>query len=241
MSAIGTSLIKEVEVKEKRMSLVKGGGSMTYHVPVLTPTNYLVWAVKVKSIMDAHDIWETVEPKALGETSDKKKSKQALAFLFQAILKDMVLQMASYTEPKKMWDGLKTRLLDSMPKSFLQIVASIEQCFGLDSMLFDEAVGRLKAYEERIRGTEKVEDIQGGLLLASEKISHVCKHCGNGRSNRDDFGRDRGRGRGFGRSRDANERVRDKSHVRCYKYGKFGHYKNKRPEWEKEEASLIEE
>nr|KAJ0204496.1 hypothetical protein LSAT_V11C500274520 [Lactuca sativa] len=133
------------------------------------------------------------------------------------------------------------RLLDLMPKSFLQIVASIEQCFELDSMLFNEAVGRLKAYDERIRGTEKVEDTQGGLLLASEEKSHVCKHCGNGRSNRGDFGRDRGRGRGSGRSRDGNERVRDKNHVRCYKYGELGHYKNECPKWEKDEAGLIEE
>ncbi|KAL7592282.1 uncharacterized protein LOC111880755 [Lactuca sativa] len=238
------------------MSLVKEGGSLTYQAPVLTPTNYQVWPVKVNSIMDAHGIWETVEPKTSDKAPDQKKSKQALAFLFQAIHEDMVLQMASYTDPKQVWDELKTRylgvdrvrtarlatlkreleslrmkedetfdddfvtklsglaskvrslgyeleegdlvkrLLDLMPKSFLQIVASIDQCFELDSMLFNEAVGRLKAYEERIRGTEKVEDTQGGLLLASDEKSHVCKHCGNGRSNRDDFGHGRGRGRG---------------------------------------------
>ena len=81
---------------------------MSYQVPVLTPTNYPVWAVKIKSIMDAHGIWETVEAKALGEESNSKKKKQALAFLFQAIPEDMVLQMASYTDPKQVWDGLKT-------------------------------------------------------------------------------------------------------------------------------------
>ncbi|GJV73507.1 ribonuclease H-like domain-containing protein, partial [Tanacetum coccineum] len=149
----------------------------------------------VKSIMDAYGLLGTVEPRALGEEPDVKKSKQALAFLFQAIPEDMVLQMASYTDPKQVCNGLKTRflgvdltrslgyeleevdlmkrLLDSMPKSFLQIVASIEQCFELDSMIFDEAVGRLKAYEERIKGTEKMEGI--GLLLASQKKSHGCK------------------------------------------------------------------
>nr|GEW58993.1 putative zinc finger, CCHC-type [Tanacetum cinerariifolium] len=114
---------------------------------------------------------------------------------------------------------LVKRLLDSMPKSFLHIVASIEQCFELDSMLFDEAVGRLKAYEERIKGVEKMEDTQGGLLLASDGKSHGCKHCGGGSSNREDFGRGRGRGRGSVRGRDGNERVRDKSHVKCYKCG----------------------
>ncbi|GKB95075.1 hypothetical protein Tco_0981212, partial [Tanacetum coccineum] len=53
----------------------------------------------------------TVEPRTLGEEPDEKKSKQALVFLFQAIPEDMVLQMASYTDPKQVWDGLKTCFL----------------------------------------------------------------------------------------------------------------------------------
>ncbi|GKD78355.1 putative zinc finger, CCHC-type containing protein [Tanacetum coccineum] len=80
---------------------VKEAGSMSYQVSALTATNYPVWAVKVKSIMDAYGLWGTVEPRALGEEPDAKKSKQALAFLFQAIPEDMVLQMASYTDPKQ--------------------------------------------------------------------------------------------------------------------------------------------
>ncbi|KAL4558732.1 hypothetical protein LXL04_036934 [Taraxacum kok-saghyz] len=211
---------------EKIMTMVpaKEGVSMSYQIPVLTPINYSVWAVKVKSIMDAYGLWETVEPRNLGEEPDLKKQKQALAFLFQAIPEEMVLQMSDYTDPKRVWEGLKTRylgvdrvrtarlatlkreleslrmkegetvddfaaklsglaskarslgheleevdlvkrLLDSMPKSFLQIVASIEQCFELDTMFFDEAVGRLKAYEERIKGSEKMEDIHVAIRI----------------------------------------------------------------------------
>ncbi|KAL4574699.1 hypothetical protein LXL04_021535 [Taraxacum kok-saghyz] len=277
--------------RKKIMTMVpaKEGASMSYHMPVLTPINYSVWAVKVKSIMDAYGLWETVEPRNLGEEPDLKKKKQALAFLFQAIPEEMVLQMSDYTDPKRVWEGLKTRylgvdrreleslrmkegetvddfaaklsglaskarslghepeevdlvkrLLDSMPKSFLQIVASIEQCFELDTMLFDEAVGRLKAYEERIKGSEKVEDIHGGLYLSREEKSDGCMHCGSGGSHRDGFGRGRGRGRGSGRSQDGKERVRDKSHVKCYKCGEFGHYNNECPKWENE-ANLITE
>ncbi|KAK1414804.1 hypothetical protein QVD17_30563 [Tagetes erecta] len=279
----------------------KESGSLTYQYPVLTPTNYPIWAVKVKSIMDAYGIWETVEPRGLGEEPDPKKAKHALAFLFQAIPEELVLQMSSYTDPKKVWDGLKIRylgvdrvraarlaslkreleglrmkegetvddfvakltglaskvrslgyefeesdlvkrLLSSMPKAFFQIVASIEQCFDLESMLLDEAVGRLKAFEERLKGMEIVDDTQGNLLLTSYEKSHGCKNCGVGGSNREDFGRGRGRGRGSGKSRDVNERFqRDKSHVKCYSCGELGHYNNECPRREKHEVNLIEE
>ncbi|CAI9281510.1 unnamed protein product [Lactuca saligna] len=279
---------------------VKDGGSISYQISVLTPTNYPVWAVTVKSIMGAHGKWETIEAKALGGESDPKKKKQALAFLFQAIPEEMVLQMSDYTDPKRVWEGLKTRylgvdrvrtarlatlkreleslrmkkgetvddfaaklsglaskaqslgheleevdlvkmLLDSMPKSFLQIVALIEQCFELDTMLFDEAVGRLKAYEERIKGSEKVEDVHGGLFLLREENSDGCMHYGSGGSHRDGFRCGRGRGHGSVRSQDGKERVRDKSHVKCYKCGEFGRYNNECPKWEKEANLIMEE
>lgn len=39
---------------------------MTYQVLILTPTNYLVFSIKVKFIIDAYDVWETVESRAFG-------------------------------------------------------------------------------------------------------------------------------------------------------------------------------
>ncbi|KAD7478178.1 hypothetical protein E3N88_01314 [Mikania micrantha] len=94
----------------ERMALVqaKETCSMSYQVPTLTATNYPIWAIKVKSIFDTHGLLETVEPRALGEEPDAKKSKQALPFLFQAIPEDIVLQMSSHTDPKKVWDVLKS-------------------------------------------------------------------------------------------------------------------------------------
>ncbi|XP_076918078.1 uncharacterized protein LOC143578361 [Bidens hawaiensis] len=272
------------------MAMVKDGSSMTYQYPVLTPTNYPLWAVKVKTIMDAYAILEVVEPKALGAAVDQQKSKQALAFLFQTIPEDMALQMANYADAKQVWDGLKTRylgvdrvrtarlatlrreleglhvmegesvdnfttkltelaskvrslrdlieekelvrrLVDSMPKSFIQIVTSIEQCFELDSMLFDEAIGRLKAYEERIKGSNEGEDVHGGLLFAKKENEkrHACEHCGCGSSSRGDLGRGQGKGRGSGKGRDGERFRRDKSHVKCFKCNEFGRFANECP------------
>ncbi|KAD5507868.1 hypothetical protein E3N88_15571 [Mikania micrantha] len=126
------------------------------------------------SILDAHGLLETVEPRDLGKESDAKKLKQALAYLFQAIMEEIVELEGLRMKEGELVDDYATklsglvsmlrslgheveeeemvrRILDAMPKSFLQIVASIEQCFEWDTMFFDEVVGRLKAYEERLK------------------------------------------------------------------------------------------
>ncbi|GJU46393.1 hypothetical protein Tco_1203659 [Tanacetum coccineum] len=40
---------------------------------------------------------------------------------------------------------------ETHPTGYLQIVASIEQYSDLDEMTLEEAIGRLKTYEERIK------------------------------------------------------------------------------------------
>nr|GFC31540.1 zinc finger, CCHC-type [Tanacetum cinerariifolium] len=46
---------------------------------------------------------------------------------------------------------LVRKLLNAVPDRYLQIVASIEQYSDLGEMSLEEAIGRLKAYEERIK------------------------------------------------------------------------------------------
>nr|GFC82076.1 zinc finger, CCHC-type [Tanacetum cinerariifolium] len=60
------------------------------------------------------------------------------------------------------------KLLNSVPKKFLPIVATIEQYQDLDEMSFEEAIERLTAYKERIKSqdTLKAND-QNKLLMAS--------------------------------------------------------------------------
>nr|GEY46566.1 zinc finger, CCHC-type [Tanacetum cinerariifolium] len=119
---------------------------------------------------------------------------------------------------------LVRKLLNSVPKKFLPIVETIEQYQDLDEMSFAEAVGRLTAFEERIKSQDKLEaNDQDKLLLASS----------NNQS--------RGTGQGKNFNKEANESMKwknslnargtstsqgtkDKSTFKCYECGDFGHF-----------------
>ncbi|KAD4586043.1 hypothetical protein E3N88_23644 [Mikania micrantha] len=89
---------------------------------------------------------------------------------------------------------LVRKLLGSVPEKYIQIVASIEQFADLNTMQFQEATGRLKAYEERIKKPNKEEDTHNKLLFTKEDAKEKskerkCEHCGHGSSNQGNFGR----------------------------------------------------
>ena len=63
---------------------------------------------------------------------------------------------------------LVKKLLNSVPKKFLPIVASIEQYSEIDKMSFEEAMGRIITYEERLKSQdEPEEDYHSKILMAS--------------------------------------------------------------------------
>ncbi|PWA86893.1 copia protein [Artemisia annua] len=66
-----------------------------YQCPKLKNTNYTVWAIQIKAILDAHGLWETIEPKKNTQVDDKK-DKATMALLYEALTEDVILQVASY-------------------------------------------------------------------------------------------------------------------------------------------------
>nr|GEZ93422.1 zinc finger, CCHC-type [Tanacetum cinerariifolium] len=79
-----------------------------YQCPKLKNTNYTVWATQIKVILEAHGLWETIEPKE-DTKIDNKKDKSTTAFLYQALTEDLILQVASCTMAKELWESLKKR------------------------------------------------------------------------------------------------------------------------------------
>lgn len=68
-------------------------------------------------------------------------------------------------------DALVKKLLDSVPNRLYTAVAGIEQFCDVSTMAFEEALGRLKAFDERLRrrGQAGGERADGQLMLTAEQ------------------------------------------------------------------------
>lgn len=118
-----------------------------YQCPKLKNTNYTVWAIQIKVILEAHGLWDTIEPKA-GVEVDDKKDKSTIALLYQALSEDVILQVASCKKAKELWDSLKRRHVgeEKVQQAKLQ---SLMIGFNALQMKDDETVD---AFSDKLKG-----------------------------------------------------------------------------------------
>lgn len=141
------------------------------------------------------------------------------------------------------------KLLNTVPDRFIQCVAGIEQFCDLKTLAFDEAIGRLKTFEERTkRGAGSGHSENGQVLLtqveweARQKKS-IGEGSGGGKSQssggrgRSSSNRGGGRGGRGGRGDSGGTEKRDKSHIKCFKCKLNGHYANRCPNQKKEDEA----
>ncbi|XP_078430703.1 uncharacterized protein LOC144702526 [Wolffia australiana] len=72
--------------------------------PVLTNTNYSLWADQMEVFLEAHGLWEAIEE----ETVPGKKDRQTLSILLGAIPKEIQAQINIKMSVKEIWEALKT-------------------------------------------------------------------------------------------------------------------------------------
>jgi len=207
------------------------------------------------------EVWDSLQARYVGEERVKDARLQTLKSEFDNLkmkenesvdsyagkLSTMAVKFASLGG--SLDDAaLVKKMFDTIPERFIHVVAGIEQFFDLKKIAFDEAVGRLKAFKERIRrgssGPMKTED--GQVLLTQAEWEARQKQASGESSGKSSGGRGRGRGRGGGRAgrgdggRDGSVK-RDKSHVKCFKCHEKGHYANRCPGTDKNADKKKEE
>nr|GEU35649.1 ribonuclease H-like domain, reverse transcriptase, RNA-dependent DNA polymerase [Tanacetum cinerariifolium] len=149
---------------------------------------------------------------------------------------------------------LVRKLLNVVPERYLQIVASIEQYSDRYKMTLEEAIGRLKTYEERIKYKKgKQVDNQEKLMFTQhENKGKYFRGCGRGKHkfsqgrNHENFKKERKEGETYHRSYNKNNFKKssyDTSKLRCYKRKMLGHIAPDCPFRIKtnEQSNLVEE
>ena len=108
---------------------------------------------------------------------------------------------------------LVKKLLDTVPDRLFPVVAGIEQFHDVTTMTFDEALGRLRAFDERVRRRrqDSGERTDEQFLFTVEQWRARERQQGGARD--DDDGRSVAPGSGGNRRR------------RCYKCGEPGHFR----------------
>ena len=114
------------------------------------------------------------------------------------------------------------KFLKSLPrKKYIHIVAALKQVLDLKNTTFEDIVGRIKTYEDRVWDDDDSLEDQGKLMYADSGSHYMYQEGGRGR------GQIRGRGRGRGR---VGYKQRDHSKVTCYRCDKQGHYASNCPD-----------
>ncbi|KAD4585349.1 hypothetical protein E3N88_22952 [Mikania micrantha] len=224
------------------------------------PEDILLQVTKKKT---ASEVWDYLKMRYLGEERVQKTRLHTLKSEFEALrmkdgesideyagkLSGMISRHSSLGETPED-SKLVRKLFDTVPDKFIQLAASMEQYSDVDSMPFEEAIGRLKAYEDRLKSRESSSSTENTLLFSkvdnrsTQKSAGRGAHfggsytggCGRGYSN-DRGGRSGSRGCGYGRGRGGrwnnsfqsasgnfNRKPKDKRQEKCYNCDQMGHY-----------------
>ncbi|GJW40386.1 hypothetical protein Tco_0066231 [Tanacetum coccineum] len=126
--------------------------------------------------------------------------------------------------------------------------ATLGEVMSEHKLVFEDVVGRLKAYEERVKEEDKANDTQENLLYARTEYSNGNNDSSEGRRH-GSYSRGRGRGRGQGRGRGNSQNhgqrdslknheddeqkgkqheKRDLSHIQCYRCDQYRHFVSNR-------------
>ncbi|XP_076935839.1 uncharacterized protein LOC143602689 [Bidens hawaiensis] len=224
--------------------------AISLQCPMLTKTNYTMWALRIKAMFRYHGIWDVIEPRS----TDEKKNGAAIALFFQSIPEDQIMQVAQYETTKEIWNAIKTRyigaerivkaclhtLINEFKGTRMKNTESIyefsrrvsEHVIDLKTIKYEEAVGRLKSYEDRVKSVDDEPENNGKLLFNRAKTGKFKgKSKGESEQSLDDSKGDRNK-------EGDSWKKRDYSGVQYFRCDDMGHFASVCPERRRKRAEV---
>ncbi|KAL8116816.1 hypothetical protein AgCh_023110 [Apium graveolens] len=209
----------------------------------------------------AKEAWDAIKTLCLGADRVKKARAQTLKAEFEGLnmkdsekLDDFCMKLNGLvTNIRALGETIEEsyvvkKLLRAVPSKFLQIASTIEQFGNVEEMSVEEAVGSLKAHEERLCG--HVENTGEQLLLTEQELSKMENKDGQLLLTREEWMKRSNKGgtepqNSRYRGRENTRGGRDRRTIRCFNCSNFGHYaaECRNPRREKEqsaEANLVQ-
>ncbi|XP_074345227.1 uncharacterized protein LOC141684221 [Apium graveolens] len=200
------------------------------------PDDILLAVAEKKTSKEA---WESLKIMCQGADKVKKAKAQTLRMEFESLkmkdtekLDDFCMRLNGLvTNIRALGEAIEEnyvvkKLLRAVPTKFLQIASAIEQFGNLDSMSVEEVIGSLRAHEERLKEPTESGEEQQLLLTADEWQKKEIKE-GQLLFTREEWLKRSGKGNssdGGDYRRRENRVARDRSQVKCFSCGGYGHY-----------------
>ena len=182
--------------------------------------------LQVGNLNTSKEVWDAIKSRYVGADRVREARLQTLMDEFNRMkmkdtetIDDFSAALGEVLEESKL---VKTFLSSLPKKNYIHIIAALEQVINLNTTSFEDIVGRLKAYEERIKDEDQSED-QGKLLYANTEGNRQQESYDRGRGQGGRYN-NIGRGRGQCNGRNNWTQGRDASRAVCYRCDKTGHY-----------------
>ncbi|GJT08901.1 uncharacterized mitochondrial protein-like protein [Tanacetum coccineum] len=139
--------------------------------------------LQIGNLKTGKEIWEVIKTRNLGVDRVKEVRLQTLVTEFENL---KMLHNGTIDEYAKKLSGIASKsatlgevmselklvnkFLTSLPKCFFYIVAALEQVLDLKTTGFEDVIGRLKAYEERVKEEDRANDPQENFFMLGLNI-----------------------------------------------------------------------